>query len=84
MCRYIPSLVENATIHSPLCYALSIDTPEIMALKAKALAPCSCFKVKVAGIPAADEERLRAVHEAMPNAKLWIDAKSVLYALECP
>ena len=58
----------------PLCYALSIDTPEIMGLKAKALAPCSCFKVKVAGVPAVDEERLRAVHEAMPDAKLWIDA----------
>ena len=58
----------------PLAYALSIDTPEIMGLKAKALAPCSCFKVKVAGDPAADEERLRAVHEAMPDAQLWIDA----------
>jgi len=58
----------------PLAYALSIDTPEIMGLKAKALAPCSCFKVKVAGNPAADEERLRAVHEAMPDARLWIDA----------
>ena len=58
----------------PLAYALSIDTPEVMALKAKALAPCSCFKLKVAGIPAADEERLRAVHEAAPDAKLWIDA----------
>ena len=58
----------------PLAYALSIDTPEIMGLKAKALSPCSCFKVKVAGNPAADEERLRAVHEAMPDAQLWIDA----------
>lgn len=58
----------------PLCYALSIDTPEIMALKAKALAPCSCFKVKVAGVPSDDEERLRAIHEAAPHAKLWIDA----------
>ena len=58
----------------PLCYALSIDTPEIMGLKAKALSPCSCFKVKVAGNPTVDEERLRAVHEAMPDAKLWIDA----------
>ena len=58
----------------PLCYALSIDTPEIMGLKAKALAPCSCFKVKGGGTPGEDEERLRAVHEAMPHAKLWIDA----------
>ena len=58
----------------PLCYALSIDTPEIMGLKAKALAPCSCFKVKVGSTPEVDEERLRAVHEAMPDAKLWIDA----------
>ena len=41
----------------PLCYALSIDTPEIMGLKAKALSPCACFKVKVAGAPAKDEER---------------------------
>ncbi len=58
----------------PLCYALSIDTPEIMGLKAKALSPCSCFKVKVAGTPAADAERLHAVNEAVPDAKLWIDA----------
>ncbi|MDE0481049.1 MAG: muconate cycloisomerase [Candidatus Poribacteria bacterium] len=58
----------------PLSYALSIDTPEIMALKAKALSPCSCFKVKVEGMPAVDEERIRAIHEAAPNAKLWIDA----------
>ena len=58
----------------PLCYALSIDTPEIMGLKAEALFPCSCFKVKVAGVPAADEERLRAVHAAAPDARLWIDA----------
>jgi len=58
----------------PLSYALSIDTPEIMALKAKALAPCTCFKVKVAGVPSEDEDRMRAIHEAAPNAKLWIDA----------
>ena len=58
----------------PLCYALSIDTPEIMGMKANALSPCSCFKVKVAGMPTEDEERLRAVHETVPDAKLWIDA----------
>ncbi len=58
----------------PLSYALSIDTPEIMALKARALSPCTCFKVKVEGIPDLDEDRLRAIHEASPNAKLWIDA----------
>ncbi len=58
----------------PLSYALSIDTPEIMALKAKALSPCTCYKVKVAGTPTVDEDRLRAVNEAAPNAKLWIDA----------
>ena len=58
----------------PLCYALSIGTPEIMGLKAKALFPCSCFKVKVAGTPGEDEERLRAVHESVPAATLWIDA----------
>lgn len=58
----------------PLSYALSIDTPKIMALKAKALSPCSCFKVKVEGMSEVDEERIRAIHEAAPNAKLWIDA----------
>ena len=58
----------------PLCYALSIDTPEIMGLKAEALFPCKCFKVKVGGVPDADARRLRAVHEAVPDAKLWIDA----------
>lgn len=58
----------------PLSYALSIDTPEIMALKAKALAPCTCFKVKIAGNPVEDEERILAIHEATPEAKLWIDA----------
>lgn len=58
----------------PLSYALSIDTPDIMALKAKTLFPCTCFKVKVEGNPELDEERLRAIHEVSPNAKLWIDA----------
>ena len=58
----------------PLSYALSIDTPEIMALKAKALFPCSCFKVKVEGLPEIDEERIRAINEAAPDVKLWIDA----------
>ena len=58
----------------PLSYALSIDTPEIMALKAKALFPCTCFKVKVEGKPELDEERLRAIHQISPKAKLWIDA----------
>ncbi|MCY4401825.1 MAG: muconate cycloisomerase [Candidatus Poribacteria bacterium] len=74
----------NVPIHSifggkqhneiPLSYALSIDTPEIMALKAKALFPCSCYKVKVAGNPIEDEDRILAIHEAVPQAKLWIDA----------
>ena len=57
-----------------LCYALSIDTPEVMAMQAKALDPCKCFKVKVAGEPDLDEARLRTVHDAAPEAKLWIDA----------
>ncbi len=58
----------------PLCYALSIDTPEVMAMQATALDPCKCFKVKVAGEPGLDEARLRAIHDAVPEAKLWIDA----------
>ena len=35
---------------------------------------CGCFKVKVAGDPEADIERLRAIAAARPDADLWLDA----------
>jgi muconate cycloisomerase len=56
-----------------LCFAVSIDTPQAMAMAARAL-PVKCLKVKVAGEPEMDAERLHAVAAARPDAALWIDA----------
>ncbi len=56
-----------------LCFAVSIDTPDAMAKASKAL-PVKCLKVKVAGEPELDAERLQAVAAARPDAALWIDA----------
>jgi muconate cycloisomerase len=58
----------------PLTFALSIDEPEAMAACAAAAPLCGCFKVKVAGEPEADAERLHAVAAARPDAALWLDA----------
>jgi muconate cycloisomerase len=57
-----------------LTYALSIDEPEAMAAAAREASFCSCFKVKVAGDPAADAARMAAVSAAAPHAMLWLDA----------
>ena len=58
----------------PLCYALSIDQPKIMAQQALHLSPCRHFKVKISGDPDLDEDRIRAVAESVKHAELWIDA----------
>ena len=55
-----------------------------MGLKAKALSPCSCFKVKVAGIPAEDEERLTRSARSDAECQTLDRCESVLYAIECP
>jgi muconate cycloisomerase len=60
--------------HVELTYALSIAAPEAMADAAREASFCSCFKVKVAGDPAADAARVAAIAAAAPNATLWLDA----------
>jgi muconate cycloisomerase len=57
-----------------LTFALSIADPESMAAAAAAFPDCGCFKVKLAGNPEADLERIRAVAQAAPQATLWLDA----------
>jgi muconate cycloisomerase len=58
----------------PLTYALSIAPPEEMAAQAAASPECGCFKIKVAGEPETDRDRVRAVAGARPDATLWLDA----------
>lgn len=57
-----------------LCYALSIDTPRIMAEAAASYPYVTCFKLKVAGDPKADTERVEAVAKARPDIDIWLDA----------
>ena len=57
-----------------LAFALSIDAPADMAHAAKAWPGVKCFKLKVAGHPELDEQRVRAVVEARPDVDIWIDA----------
>lgn len=57
-----------------LCYALSIDTPEAMAKSAASFPFVRCYKLKVAGDPAVDAKRIRAVLEARPDVDIWLDA----------
>jgi len=53
-------------------YTLSLDTPAKMAEAAKANADRPFLKLKLAGPE--DLERVKAVHQAAPNAKLMVDA----------
>ena len=57
-----------------LSFALSIDSPGQMAAAARAYPGITCYKLKVAGQPAADADRVRAVVEARPGVDIWIDA----------
>ncbi len=57
-----------------LCYAVSIDTPGVMADEVKRWPACRCFKVKVAGNADEDIERLEAICLARPDIDIWLDA----------
>lgn len=54
------------------CYTISLGTPEAMAAAAKAVPQLSLLKLKL-GQPG-DDERMRAVREARPDARLVVDA----------
>lgn len=53
-------------------FTISVDNPETMAQKTAAAAHRPLLKVKLAG--AGDDERIRAVRAAAPDAKLIVDA----------
>ncbi|WP_306144558.1 N-acetyl-D-Glu racemase DgcA [Roseibium sp. MMSF_3412] len=53
-------------------FTISVDTPETMARKTAAAAHRPLLKVKLAG--PGDDERIRAVRSAAPNAQLIVDA----------
>jgi L-alanine-DL-glutamate epimerase-like enolase superfamily enzyme len=66
-----------AGLPSPLapletCYTLSLDTPAAMAAAARAVPDLKLLKLKLGG--AGDDERLRAVRQARPDARLVADA----------
>lgn len=54
------------------CYTLSLDAPEAMAGKAKAAADKPLLKLKLGG--RGDDQRMRAVRAARPDARLVADA----------
>lgn len=68
----------SALAHTPppqpclTCYTLSLDTPERMAAKARAVGHLPLLKLKLGGL--GDAERLRAVRAARPDARLVADA----------
>jgi L-alanine-DL-glutamate epimerase-like enolase superfamily enzyme len=54
------------------CYTLSLDTPAAMAERARSATGLPLLKLKLGG--AGDEERMRAVRAARPDARLVADA----------
>jgi L-alanine-DL-glutamate epimerase-like enolase superfamily enzyme len=63
----LPSLAPLET-----CYTLSLDTPAAMAAAARAVPDLKLLKLKLGGT--GDDERLRAVRQARPDARLVADA----------
>jgi len=68
----------------PLTCALSIAAPEAMAEQAAAYPECGCFKVKIAGEPERDADRVRAVAASRPDADLWLDANQAYSPARLP
>jgi L-alanine-DL-glutamate epimerase-like enolase superfamily enzyme len=58
------------------CYTISLDTPEAMAGAARANARRPVLKLKIGA--AGDLDRVKAVHEAAPDARLIVDANESL------
>jgi L-alanine-DL-glutamate epimerase-like enolase superfamily enzyme len=60
----------------PTAFTLSIDTPDAMAQMAKQIGEYAVIKLKLGAGDAGDEARVRAVREARPDARLYIDANA--------
>ena len=58
--------------HVTTAFTLSLDTPEIMAAKAREASHLPLLKLKLGGV--GDAERMRAVRAARPDARLIADA----------
>jgi L-alanine-DL-glutamate epimerase-like enolase superfamily enzyme len=63
------------------CYTLSLDTPDVMAARAREVAHHPLLKIKLGG-GAVDAERMRAVRAARPEARLVADANEAWSADE--
>jgi L-Ala-D/L-Glu epimerase len=71
--RRVPDLAGVGTLRPLLtCYTLSLDTPEAMASKARAVPRLPLLKLKLGGD--GDATRMRAVRLARPDARLVADA----------
>lgn len=58
----------------PTAFTISIDTPEAMAQMARDIASYPIIKIKLGSDD--DESRVRAVREARPDARLFVDANA--------
>ncbi len=79
--RSVAALAGLGTLRSALtAFTISLDTPEAMAAKARAAVAYPLLKLKLGG--AGDEERLAAIREAVPQARLIADANEAWQAHE--
>jgi L-alanine-DL-glutamate epimerase-like enolase superfamily enzyme len=79
--RSAAELAGLGALHPVLtAYTLSLDTPEAMAAKARAASAYPLLKLKLGG--GGDAERLAAVREAVPRARLIADANEAWQAHE--
>ncbi|HLT60067.1 MAG TPA: enolase C-terminal domain-like protein [Microlunatus sp.] len=58
----------------PLCSAIGVDTPEVMAERARGSADYHAYKIKIRGDIAADVAAVEAVAEVAQGKPLWLDA----------
>jgi L-Ala-D/L-Glu epimerase len=63
------------------CYTLSLDTPEVMAARAREAVAHPLLKIKLGG-GTADATRMRAVRTARPEARLVADANEAWHPEE--
>lgn len=57
-----------------LCWAIGVAEPSEMALSAEEWKSGRCFKVKVAGDPETDLQRIHAILDVAPDMPIWLDA----------
>lgn len=58
----------------PLCSAIGIDSPEMMAANAAESSAYTAYKIKISGDVAEDARRIRKVAETTGSKPLWLDA----------